>query len=164
MQHCLALSRKSLAISGVRDGYRNRKNPKNFCALSAQVSRYLVQAAPGPALADQPRPQSDFEPLLIRFWAGFEANRIKSGSKSDQGPGPGWTTYLDSWALFEVIIVRRRSDVGETSPTNKDCIMNFLPGSSPDFLMFPSLGECETPAFTCYKATLPAQCKDVHWQ
>ena len=35
MQHCFLLSRKSVAVPGVRDGHRNRKNRKNRCDFGA---------------------------------------------------------------------------------------------------------------------------------
>ena len=37
MQHCFVLSRKSLAISGVRDGHRNRKSQKSLQFRRAKV-------------------------------------------------------------------------------------------------------------------------------
>ena len=47
---------------------------------SSQVQAQLKAAT----LANYPRPRSDFEPLCIRWRASFEANRIKSGWKSDR--------------------------------------------------------------------------------
>ena len=47
---------------------------------SSQVQAQLKAAT----LANEPRPRSAFQLLLIRFRAGFEASRIKCGSKPDR--------------------------------------------------------------------------------
>ena len=56
------------------------KEYKSRDIWSSQAQARLKAAT----LVNQLRPQSDFDPLSIRFQAGFEANRIKSASKPDR--------------------------------------------------------------------------------
>ena len=58
----------------------------SLCKYSQETWSSQVQAQLEAAtVADQPRPQSDFEPLLIRFGSEVSSkNQIKSGSKSDR--------------------------------------------------------------------------------
>ena len=78
-----------------------------------------VQAQPkAAASANQARPRSGFEPLLIRFRARFEAigskavrNQIKSGSKSDRGLGWFARMAAISWRTLGAQILKKIQDL-----------------------------------------------------